>query len=393
MAATSPEQQQYPDLNPYSDESAASAGQGSINTENVKNSAVQAKDSLVNSKYPDSSQTASARDHLTTMSSAAQNTAASIANSKTVQDLQNGPVAQKTREQLNQTGNEFGNLANSRTTPSTQTATGQDLTHYHSFFYNLLSWENPRATAISYATIVLFIFTTRYIPVVRYALRFTWIVLGITAAAEGTGRLVLDQGFVSKMRPKKYYTVPRETLENAMSDVQELINFFVIEFQRLVFAENIGATVLAFFTALSTYFLIKVTPAWGLALLFTTLVYFTPLVYISNKELIDSHLENAGKIVNEQTQQVRDLAAHHSNKAYEASQATLKDYSAKAQEALGQAKRQAINKGVVSQEAADRTEEKLASAPSAPVDEPAGPADAQAHAASAEPVTEPVPAQ
>ena len=133
--------------------------------------------------------------------------------------------------------------ANARQVPQTQTATGQPLTHYHSLFYTLLSWENPRATAISYAAIVTFIFAWRYLPIVRYSLRLTWIVLGITAAAELAGRMVFDQGFASKLRPKKYYTIPRETLESATGDLEQLVNFFVIEFQRILFAENVYATI------------------------------------------------------------------------------------------------------------------------------------------------------
>jgi hypothetical protein len=182
-----------------------------------------------------------------------------------------------------------------------------------------------------------------------------------------------------------------------------------------------------------TYFLIHITPAWGLALLFTTLIYFVPLVYISNKELIDHHLENASNIVSEQTQQVRDLAAQHTNRALEVSQSTFKDYSAKAQEALGQArgkageyaqkaqeaagqaqqkageygvkaqdaavdtKQAAVDKGLVSQETADhaheqvaagaaKTQEQLSSLPSAPAREPVGPTETQAEHAQAMPV-------
>ncbi|KAI7680440.1 hypothetical protein KC353_g22071, partial [Hortaea werneckii] len=75
----------------------------------------------------------------------AQSTMNSIQNSQTVQNLRDGPAAEKARQEAAQTKSEFGNLASSRQTPSSQTATGQNLTHYHSFFYNLLSWENPRA--------------------------------------------------------------------------------------------------------------------------------------------------------------------------------------------------------------------------------------------------------
>lgn len=177
--------------------------------------------------------------------SAYQNTMASAQNTaqSTMDSMKNGPMADKARIEGDKTKSELSNLASSRQTPSTKTASGQDLTHYHSFFYNLLSWENPRATAISYASIVIFIFATRYLPLVRYGLKGLYMILGITAAAEIAGKTVMGQGFSSKMRPKRYYTLPREFLETIMDDATELINFFVIEFQRIVFAENVGVTV------------------------------------------------------------------------------------------------------------------------------------------------------
>lgn len=157
--------------------------------------------------------------------------------------LTNGPVADKARTEAANAKNELSNLASSRTTPTNTTATGQKLTHYHSFFYELLSWSNPRATAIAYAALVVLIFTTRYVPLVRYFLKGTYILLGITAAAEIAGKLVFGEGFATKMRPKRYYTIPRETLESIMEDLVELGNFFVIEFQRVVFAENVEVTI------------------------------------------------------------------------------------------------------------------------------------------------------
>lgn len=36
--------------------------------------------------------------------------------------------------------------------------------------------------------------------------------------------------------------IPKETLEATLDDVEQLINFFVIEIQRIVFAENIPVT-------------------------------------------------------------------------------------------------------------------------------------------------------
>ncbi|CAK1357141.1 unnamed protein product [Cercospora beticola] len=405
MAETSA-QPQYPSLNPYADSNGA-------NTSAASND--QGKsflDSELSAYPPTVPGTTTLHPHpnmslLADAQHTAQATMSDIKNSQTVQDLANGPVAQKAANEAAATKNEFGNLAASRQTPSTQTATGQNLTHYHSFFYNLLSWENPRATAISYATIVLSILAFRYVPVAKYAFKALYIVLGITAAAEITGKLVLNQGVATKLRPKKYYTIPQETLDSVIVDAVELCNFFVIEFQRIVFAENVYATVAAFSSSFLSYYLIKVMPTWGLLLFFTTLVYFAPLVYVTNKELIDEQLGNAQKIVSEQTEQVRSLAAENANKAWQATQSATKEYTAKAQEAIGQAsaktqetvsqasaktqetisqtKQAAVEKGYVSQETADKvtpaqsTTEKVtpesgvssADFPPAPKEEPA----------------------
>lgn len=68
--------------------------------------------------------------------------------------------------------------------------------------------------------------------------------LGITIAAEVSGKLLLNSGFATQLRPRKYYTLPRETLDALIGDVHELANFFVIETQRIVFVENIGVSVM-----------------------------------------------------------------------------------------------------------------------------------------------------
>lgn len=55
-----------------------------------------------------------------------------------------GPVAQNVKEHTDKASEELSNLAASRRPPGTRAATGQPLTHYHSFFSELLSWRNPR---------------------------------------------------------------------------------------------------------------------------------------------------------------------------------------------------------------------------------------------------------
>ncbi|TKA61659.1 hypothetical protein B0A49_10126 [Cryomyces minteri] len=277
----------------------------------------------------------------------AQSAMDSVANHPVTQNVKdtinNGPVAQNIKDEAGKTQSEFSNLASARKTPDQKAATGQELTHYHSMFYSLLSWENPRATAVSFVTTILCIFAARYVPVLRYAFKGLYIVLGAVAAAEVAGKAILNKGLVSQMRPKKYYVIPRESLEAMLEDVEQLINFFVIEFQRILFAENVYATVAAFTVTLISYFLVKFVPKWGLALIGTSVLYLAPLIYLQNREAIDAQLRNIGNIVNQQTAQVKDMAAQTSSRAAETVKATAHQYTEKAQEMMGHAKQRAAS--------------------------------------------------
>ncbi|KAF3026899.1 hypothetical protein E8E14_015108 [Neopestalotiopsis sp. 37M] len=248
--------------------------------------------------------------------------------------LANGPVAQNVRDQSAKTGSEFSNLAAARQTPSQPAATGQPLTHYHSFFSELLSWNNPRASGIAYAAVVSFIFAVRYLDVVRYAFKLTWMALGVTILAEVAGKTILSNGLASQLRPRKYYTIPRETLDALIGDVHELVNFFVIESQRVFFAENIWASIAVAFSAFLSYYLVKIVPYWGLALIAATITFFAPLIYTSNQELIDHHLRQAGDVVNSQTEQLRSVASKHTAQATEITKQYVGDYTTKAQEMI-----------------------------------------------------------
>ena len=152
---------------------------------------------------------------------------------------------------------------------------------------------------------------------------------------EVAGKLVLQQGLASSFRPKRYYTIPREALESSLEDVEQLINFFVIEFQRVLFAENVTHTILACIAAFLSYYLIMIVPFWGLCLIGTTCIYMIPLIYTSNQELIDHHLSNAQDMVNQQTSQISDLASQHTKAASDTMKQYAGDYSAKAQEYIG----------------------------------------------------------
>lgn len=243
----------------------------------------------------------------------------------------NGPVAQNVMDQSAKTKGELSNLAAARQTPEYTAATGQSLTHYHSFFLELLSWNNPRASAIAYASIVTLIFSIRYLDVLRWGFKLTWMILGITIAAELAGKGLLNNGFATQLRPRKYYTVSRETLDAMIGDVHELVNFFVIEAQRVLFAENVYASAAAAVSAFIAYYLVKIVPYWGLAVIATTVLFFAPLIYTRNQELIDNQLHHASEVVGAQTAQLRSVAQKHTEQATQVTKQYMGDYTAKAQ--------------------------------------------------------------
>jgi len=217
------------------------------------------------------------------------------------------------------------------------------LTQYHSLLYRLLSWKSPRATGIVFASAVALIFAARYFDALRYIFKTLYTVLGITAGLEIAGKTLMGNGVASRMRPKQYYTIRKESLERFLEDVEQLTNFVVIEAQRIIFVENIWVTVGAFLSSFIGYWLIKWLPLWGLALISTCVTFLAPLVYVKNQAFIDEHINHAGNLINAQANQVRDLAAQHTSQATETFKSYAGEYSQKAQQMINDARGKATN--------------------------------------------------
>lgn len=159
-----------------------------------------------------------------------------------------------------------------------------------------------------------------------------------------------------------------------MDDVEQLINFFVIEFQRVLFAENVVHTCAAGVAALVSYSLIKFLPFWGLSIIAASTIYLGPLIYINNREFIDQQLETATHVINAQASQVKDLAGHHAGRASDSVKAYAGDYSAKAQNYIGSARGRSnspeVSNSGIKSEAGDAPKYSSTDFPHAPKQEP-----------------------
>lgn len=83
-----------------------------------------------------------------------------------------------------------------------------------------------------------------------------------------------------------------------------------------------------------SYYLVKIVPYWGLALIATTTAFFVPLIYTSNQELIDHHIKQASDVVNTQTEQLRQVASKHTAQATNITKQYIGDYTSQAQQLI-----------------------------------------------------------
>jgi len=205
------------------------------------------------------------------------------------------------------------------------------LTHFHSFFYDLVTWKFPRATLVIFASLLSTIFAFRFINVIRYIFKAAYLLLGSVAALEYAGKPMGYKGVVSQLRPRRYYTIPRDSLESIFEEIHDFLNFVVVEFQRIVFVENIFTTVVAFALSFVGYFLIKYLPIWSLAFLTTVAVFTGPYIYLNNQELIDAQLNHYSDIANSKLIEARGYGEQYAGEAISRARVTATELREKVQ--------------------------------------------------------------
>ncbi|KAL4731255.1 hypothetical protein ACLX1H_000219 [Fusarium chlamydosporum] len=144
--------------------------------------------------------------------------------------------------------------------------------------YKYISWEDPARTIGSYFAALGFLLAVHHLRLTQLALKASAIGLGVMSLAEFAGRSFGPNNFVSRMRPKQYKTVPESTLNATLKDVHDLIQYAVVQAQKVIFAEDLEKTFAAFAITTSLYFLIQFMTPFGIAILALTTVYIIPLV-------------------------------------------------------------------------------------------------------------------
>lgn len=203
------------------------------------------------------------------------------------------------------------------------------LTHFHSFFNDTFTWKYPRTTGLLFASSLLVIFLGHFVDLLRYVFKGAYITFAVVAFVEYVGRPVTGTGFMTQLRPRQYYTIPRENLEIIFAEAHDFLNFVVLEFQRVLFVEHLGYTIASFVLSFVGYFLIKYLPLWSLVLLADIALFTLPLIYLQNQELIDAQIARVSAIMNQHVQNAKGLAGKHTADYMNKARAYSNDLSGK----------------------------------------------------------------
>ena len=132
------------------------------------------------------------------------------------------------------------------------------------------------------------------------------------------------------MKPRHYYQVNKDTFDLLFAEIANVSNFFVLEFQRLLFAERTSHTAVAFVISFLAYKLVRYIPLWGLCLLGTILAFVLPPLYLRNQELIDKHIEQAQNLAAEKVKMAQDIAGQQVGAVSERAKSVTSEWGKKA---------------------------------------------------------------
>ncbi|KAK5265947.1 hypothetical protein LTR99_004866 [Exophiala xenobiotica] len=144
--------------------------------------------------------------------------------------------------------------------------------------YKYISWENLTQTLGSYVGLMGIIFGAHYLPLTQTILKAAVAILGVVSVAEFASRSFGPDSLSTRLRPKEYKTVPEETLNATLKDIHDLIQFAVVQGQKILFGQDLDKTFGAFLGLTVLYWLIKVVSPFWLAVIGLTSIYIIPLV-------------------------------------------------------------------------------------------------------------------
>ncbi|CAH0044573.1 unnamed protein product, partial [Clonostachys solani] len=189
--------------------------------------------------------------------------------------------------------------------------------------YKYTSWEDPVRTLGSYIGIISVLCAAHYLPLTQTALKAGATVLGVAATVEYAHRSFTPNTILARLRPAEYKRIPEPVLNDTLKDLHDLVQFLVVEAQRIVLGQHLGRTFGAFITLATLYFLVKIVSPFGLVLLGVTALYTAPLVTSRHgREVLEAAKARTADMSNAALESSQALAQAGKDKAAELSTAT-----------------------------------------------------------------------
>lgn len=204
-----------------------------------------------------------------------------------------------------------------------------------------MTWKFPRASAIAFFLIVSGILASQFVNFSRFVFRILWLSFASTATIEAISKLVTGRGIVryplpnslsnlSGLKPRQYYQVNKNTFDVLFSEIANVSNFFVLEFQRLLFAEKTSHTAVAFLISFFAYKLVRYIPLWSLTLIGAVMAFTLPPLYLRNQKMIDQHIAQAQNLAAEKANYAKNIAGEKVGVVAERARVVTSDLGKKA---------------------------------------------------------------
>jgi len=144
--------------------------------------------------------------------------------------------------------------------------------------YQYINWENPIRTLGLYIGALSIVFGAHYLPLTQVALKAGVTTLGAVSISEFISRLISEDSLSTRLRPKEYKKIPESTLNATLNDIHDLIQYAVVQAQRIIFGQDLDKTFAAFLGLTGLYWLIKVVSPLWLTVMGLTSIFIAPLI-------------------------------------------------------------------------------------------------------------------
>jgi hypothetical protein len=133
-----------------------------------------------------------------------------------------------------------------------------------------LQWEDPTRTLSVYISALSILFGAHYLPLTQVALKVGVTTLGgmqspsdmtfetnsylsVVSVTEFASRTFAANSLSARLRPKEYKKIPESTLNATLKDIHDLIQYAVVQAQRIVYGQDLDKSFAVSCDSLSGY--------------------------------------------------------------------------------------------------------------------------------------------